>query len=223
NEDGDTISEPFEELPDKDEYPDYYEVIWYPMALTIISGRIASKEGYRSFDAFNYDMMWIFNNATFFNESGSQIYQDTVDLESEYFRVRREVLDRYKIPFDTSHSDQDPEDGRYVSRITAGELDLHVGDFIYIKNNNTMKVAMISHLRVGGPQDRRKYIDGYWFMTPSEIPEMVGQNVYPHELFAGPKFEGHGVRGVVGKCYILPFVVYPRAYPKGYSPQDVFV
>ncbi|ORX63547.1 hypothetical protein DL89DRAFT_77261 [Linderina pennispora] len=57
--------------------------------------------------------MWIFNNATFFNESGSQIYQDTVDLESEYFRVRREILDKYRIPFDTSHFGSGPR-GRAV-------------------------------------------------------------------------------------------------------------
>ncbi|KAI8324033.1 Bromodomain-containing protein, partial [Martensiomyces pterosporus] len=77
--DGELLSEVFEELPDKTEYPEYYEVIAHPMALNLVKSRIAA--GYRSFDAFDYDMLWIFNNATFFNESDSQIYQDAVTLE----------------------------------------------------------------------------------------------------------------------------------------------
>ncbi|PIA17023.1 Bromodomain-containing protein, partial [Coemansia reversa NRRL 1564] len=64
--------EPFEELPDRTEYPEYYEVIAHPMSLNLAKKRI--DLGYRSFDAFNYDMLWIFNNAIFFNEPESDIY-----------------------------------------------------------------------------------------------------------------------------------------------------
>ncbi|KAJ2761347.1 hypothetical protein IWQ56_005275, partial [Coemansia nantahalensis] len=85
--DGDGVGrlvEPFVELPGRDEYPEYYEVIGHPMALDLVKKRIAA--GYRSFDAFNFDMLWIFNNAMFFNEPESDIYRMAVELEREYKR-----------------------------------------------------------------------------------------------------------------------------------------
>ncbi|KAJ2721750.1 hypothetical protein GGI07_003743 [Coemansia sp. Benny D115] len=221
DDEGTRLAEVFEELPDRDEYPEYYDVISHPMAFSLVQTRISA--GYRSFDAFNYDMLWVFNNATFFNESDSQIYKDAVILEKEYKAACRRSLKKHEIPFDTSYLDAVPPEGRYVSRVTAGDHDLFVGDFIYVKSGNEMRIAMITKLRVGGAYDRRKFIDGRWFLKPSEIPELAGQPVYPHQLFAGPEFDSHGVRGISGKCYVLLPNVYARVYPQGYSPQDLFV
>ncbi|KAJ1725127.1 hypothetical protein LPJ53_000690 [Coemansia erecta] len=221
DEDDSRLAEVFEDLPDREEYPEYYEVILHPMALNLVKLRISA--GYRSFDAFNFDMLWIFNNATFFNESDSQIYQDAVALEKEYKRVCREVIKKHGIPFDTSYNDAVPPEGRYVSRITAGENDMFVGDFIYIKSGTEMRIAMITRLRVGGTYDNRKFIDGRWLLKPSEIPEMAGQAVYPHQLFVGPAFDTLGVRGISGKCFAMIPTVYSRVYPQGYAPQDIFV
>ncbi|KAJ2896895.1 hypothetical protein IWW38_001885, partial [Coemansia aciculifera] len=222
DEDGASVTDVFEDPPDRNEYPEYYDVIFHPMALNVVKSRIAA--GYRSFDAFNYDMMWIFNNATYFNESDSQIYQDAVVLETEYKQICRQVVAKYQIPFDTSYNDAVSPDGRYVSRASAGELDLCVGDFIYVKTTTGgMRVAMITKIRVGGPYERRKFFDGRWFLTPSEVPEVAGQPVYPHQLFAGPAFDGHGVRGIAGKCYILLPQVYARFFPQGFGAQDLYV
>ncbi|KAJ2800228.1 hypothetical protein H4S07_005230, partial [Coemansia furcata] len=222
DEDGASLTEVFEDPPDRKEYPEYYEVIFHPMALNVIKSRIAA--GYRSFDAFNYDMLWIFNNATYFNESDSQIYQDAVVLEKSYKQICRQVVAKYQIPFDMSYIDAVPPEGRYVSRASAGELDLCVGDFIYVKTSSGgMKVAMITRIRVGGAYERRKFFDGRWFLTPSEVPELAGQPVYPHQLFAGPVFDSIGVRSIAGKCYILLPNVYARVYPQGFNPQDIYV
>ncbi|KAJ1730569.1 hypothetical protein LPJ61_002940 [Coemansia biformis] len=219
---GDTrLVDPFEELPDRDEYPEYYEVIGHPMALDLVKKRIAA--GYRSFDAFNFDMLWIFNNAMFFNEPESDIYNTAVDLEKDYKRFCREAVQKYQISFDTSYNDAEAADGRYVNRLAVGENDVFVGDFIYVKSDAGRRVAMITRLRVGEPADRRKYIDGRWLLTPSEVPEIAGQPVYPHQLFVGPPFEGLGVRGVTGKCFVLLPNVYSRVYPQVYAPQDLFV
>ncbi|KAJ2157521.1 hypothetical protein GGF46_004450 [Coemansia sp. RSA 552] len=219
--DGEALAEPFEELPDREEYPEYYEVIPHPMALELVKRRIA--EPYRSFDAFNYDMVWIFNNAMFFNEPESEIYNAAATFEKEYKRICREVVQKYQIPFDTSYNDAETDEGRYVSRIAIGEHDLFVGDFAYVRTNNTQRIAMVTRLRVGGPSDRRKYIDGRWMLTPSEVPEAAGQPVFPHQLFVGPAFEGLGVRGVLGKCFVLLPNVYARVYPQGYAPQDLYI
>ncbi|KAJ2361828.1 hypothetical protein H4S02_007091, partial [Coemansia sp. RSA 2611] len=220
DEDGERTVEPFEELPDREEYPEYYEVIHYPMALNLVKKRIDS---YRSFDAFNYDMLWIFNNATFFNEPESDIYNTAVGLEKTYKRLCREAVQKHQIPFDTSYNDAEVADGRYVSRITVGDHDLFVGDFFYMRNGTAQRVGMVSRLRVGGPADRRKFIDGRWLLTPSEVPEIAGQSVYPHQLFVGPEFEGLGVRGVQGRCFVLLPNVYARVYPQGYAAQDVYI
>ncbi|KAJ1768939.1 hypothetical protein LPJ74_004486, partial [Coemansia sp. RSA 1843] len=219
--DGERIVEPFEDLPDKDEYPEYFEVILHPMAFNLVKERI--KAGYRSFDAFNYDILWIFNNATFFNEAESDIYLSAIALEKEYKRICHAAIEKHGIPFDTSYIDAVPPEGRYVSRVTTGDNDLFVGDFIYVKSGTDRRVAMISKIRVGGVSDRRKFIDGYWLLTPAEVPELIGQTFYPHQLFVGPPFEGLGVRGICGKCYVLLPNVYARVYPQGFLPADLFI
>ncbi|KAJ2802393.1 hypothetical protein H4R20_003295, partial [Coemansia guatemalensis] len=221
DEDGASLMEPFDELPDRTEYPEYYEVISHPMALDLVKKRI--ELGYRSFDAFNYDMLWIFNNAMFFNEPESDIYSLAVSLEKDYKRICRETVKKHQIPFDTSYNDAVVAEGRYVSRIAVGENDVYVGDFVYMKSPTGRRVAMVTRLRVGGPYDRRKFIDGHWMLTPSEVPEMLGQPVYPHQLFVGPEFEGLGVRGVDGKCFVLLPNVYARVYPQGFAAQDLFI
>ncbi|KAJ1787239.1 hypothetical protein LPJ62_003450 [Coemansia sp. RSA 2167] len=217
---GERMIEPFEELPDREEYPEYYEVISYPMALALVKKRI---DGYRSFDAFNYDMLWIFNNATFFNEPESEIYNTAVNLEKTYKRLCRDAVQKHQIPFDMTYNDAEASDGRLVSRITVGDHDLFVGDFFYMRNGATKRVGMVTRLRVSGPGDRRKFIDGFWLLTPSEVPEIAGQAVYPHQLFAGLAFEALGVRGVQGKCFVLLPNVYARVYPQGFAAQDVYV
>lgn len=71
----------FVELPSKEEYPDYYEIMKKPIALNTIRERIDNDE-YKSVDEFQADLKLIADNAKTYNRKGSQVYRDAVELQS---------------------------------------------------------------------------------------------------------------------------------------------
>ena len=78
--DGKLVANVFAELPDRQNYPQYYEFIKQPISLMEISGKHQAKM-YASLDAFEVDIKLMLDNAKFFNEEGSQIHQDALALE----------------------------------------------------------------------------------------------------------------------------------------------
>ncbi|TPX48584.1 hypothetical protein SeLEV6574_g01949 [Synchytrium endobioticum] len=84
DEEGNMISrrraEIFATLPDRELYPDYYDIIHDPMALDIIKDRVNNLR-YGSLAAFKADIIQIFNNARTYNLEGSQVYEDAQELQ----------------------------------------------------------------------------------------------------------------------------------------------
>ncbi|KAI5192781.1 ATP-dependent helicase STH1/SNF2 [Nematocida minor] len=66
-------SELFMELPDPEMYPDYYEIIKYPISIAEIRENI---EIYDSMEEFESDVMRMCSNAMTYNAEGSTVYQD---------------------------------------------------------------------------------------------------------------------------------------------------
>lgn len=73
------VSQPFMELVDQDELPEYYEVIHRPMALHTVKQSL--EVGYYSkiYD-FIIDLLLVFRNALVFNDENTLIYQDALKL-----------------------------------------------------------------------------------------------------------------------------------------------
>lgn len=72
----------FERLPDKAELPEYYAVIQNPIALDTIKKKHKRKK-YQSVDQALQDLERMFENAKQFNEEGSEVYQDAVELANQ--------------------------------------------------------------------------------------------------------------------------------------------
>jgi ATP-dependent helicase STH1/SNF2 len=73
----------FRELPDKREYPDYYRIIPSPIALSHIRKRINSHQ-YKTVTAFRDDVRLMFTNARTYNQEGSWVYVDAVEMEKVF-------------------------------------------------------------------------------------------------------------------------------------------
>lgn len=81
----------FEKLPSKKDYPDYYQVIVNPVAIDVILKN--SKKGlYVNIQAVRKDFQTMFDNAKFYNQEGSWIYNDAEEL-SKYLN---EFFEKYK-------------------------------------------------------------------------------------------------------------------------------
>jgi ATP-dependent helicase STH1/SNF2 len=74
------IIDPFLELPPKNDYPDYYQLIKNPICMKQIERKINKKE-YQSLRQFRADISLLCNNCRQYNEDGSILYQDANLIE----------------------------------------------------------------------------------------------------------------------------------------------
>ena len=73
----------FEQLPDPQQFPDYYQFIKKPIALHEIAEK-ASQNLYRSWQDFEGDVLLVFANAQTYNMPDSLIAQDAAGLEHAF-------------------------------------------------------------------------------------------------------------------------------------------
>ncbi|KAJ6498002.1 SNF2-family ATP dependent chromatin remodeling factor snf21 [Mycena vitilis] len=78
--DGRKRCELFRELPDRHDYPDYYQLITQPIALSHLRKR-ASGPYYKDVQSYRNDWTLMFNNARTYNQEGSWVYIDAVEME----------------------------------------------------------------------------------------------------------------------------------------------
>src|SRR3569833_304358 len=82
NKNGDLCILPFEKLPDKTTNPEYYQAIRNPVALDLIKKK-AKRKKYQNVDQVLADVELMFENAKAYNEEGSAIFDDAVELQKQ--------------------------------------------------------------------------------------------------------------------------------------------
>ncbi|KAJ7674433.1 SNF2-family ATP dependent chromatin remodeling factor snf21 [Mycena rosella] len=78
--DGRKRCELFRELPDRHEYPNYYQLITQPIALSHLRKR-GTGPYYKDVQQYRSDWSLMFNNARTFNQEGSWVYIDADEME----------------------------------------------------------------------------------------------------------------------------------------------
>ncbi|KAH8725415.1 SNF2 family N-terminal domain-containing protein [Phaeosphaeriaceae sp. PMI808] len=88
------IIDPFIELPDKWDYPDYYQLIKNPICMNQIKKKINKKE-YQSIRQFRQDLGLLCNNCRHYNEDSSLLYADANLIEQTALDKMREATAAY--------------------------------------------------------------------------------------------------------------------------------
>lgn len=99
---GELLILPFERLPDKQAAPDYYATIKNPIAMDLIKKK-AKRKKYQNIDQVGQDVDLVFENAKEYNEEGSRIYQDAVELQSQ----ARTLAEQEKAKSDDQFEDEE--------------------------------------------------------------------------------------------------------------------
>jgi ATP-dependent helicase STH1/SNF2 len=73
----------FRDLPDRRDYPDYYELIKQPIAISQIKKRTNSNH-YKNVQSFRSDWKLMFSNARTYNQEGSWVYMDANEMEKTF-------------------------------------------------------------------------------------------------------------------------------------------
>ncbi|XP_029469150.1 probable global transcription activator SNF2L2 isoform X4 [Rhinatrema bivittatum] len=105
---GRQLSEVFVQLPSRKELPEYYELIRKPVDFKKIKERIRNHK-YRSVGDLEKDVMLLCHNAQTFNLEGSQIYEDSIVLQS-VFKSARQKIAKEEESEDESNDDEEEED-----------------------------------------------------------------------------------------------------------------
>ncbi|KAM9743324.1 putative global transcription activator SNF2L2 isoform 4-T5 [Menidia menidia] len=103
---GRQLSEVFVQLPSRKELPEYYELIRKPVDFKKIKERVRNHK-YRSVGDLEKDVMLLCQNAQTFNLEGSQIYQDSIVLQSVFKSARQKIA---KDEESEEESDEEEED-----------------------------------------------------------------------------------------------------------------
>ncbi|XP_036075131.1 protein polybromo-1 isoform X12 [Rousettus aegyptiacus] len=90
NPSGHLISELFQKLPSKVQYPDYYAIIKEPIDLKTIAQRIQNGS-YKSIHAMAKDIDLLAKNAKTYNEPGSQVFKDANSIKKIFYMKKAEI------------------------------------------------------------------------------------------------------------------------------------
>ncbi|XP_074547684.1 polybromo 1, like isoform X2 [Halichoeres trimaculatus] len=109
NNQGQVFSEPFQQLPSRREYPDYFQQIKQPIALQQIRAKMKNGE-YETVEQMDADLNMMFENAKRYNMPNSSIYKRAFRLQQIMQAKKRELLRR------------DDEDGDSILSSDAGSV-----------------------------------------------------------------------------------------------------
>ncbi|KAL9110060.1 MAG: hypothetical protein Q9227_005399 [Pyrenula ochraceoflavens] len=86
DENGDEIALNFLDLPNKRQYPEYYDQISHPVSLRGIQKKVQGKTQYQTWEDFKKEMSYIWENAKLYNQDESIIFQEAEKIEKFFDR-----------------------------------------------------------------------------------------------------------------------------------------
>ncbi|GAA5869020.1 hypothetical protein JCM3774_002449 [Rhodotorula dairenensis] len=106
--DGRRLADQFEKLPDRNLWPDYYQIIVAPQSFSTVKYRTTHRY-YATATSFIEDVNLIFDNALYYNEESSGIAQDALAMKRHFAQVMREAPPQYVPPREPKKYKKDAE------------------------------------------------------------------------------------------------------------------
>ncbi|CAO1614629.1 unnamed protein product [Sympodiomycopsis kandeliae] len=98
----------FQDIPKKTDYPDYHVIIQKPISLRQIKRRIDNRT-YRSVQECKDDIHLMAKNAKTYNEEGSWVYVDAVELQGAFDKMYDQLVSGSGLPGADGEEDEDGE------------------------------------------------------------------------------------------------------------------
>ncbi|XP_051785503.1 probable global transcription activator SNF2L2 isoform X3 [Erpetoichthys calabaricus] len=125
---GRQLSEVFIQLPSRKELPEYYELIRKPVDFKKIKERVRNHK-YRSLGDLEKDVMLLCHNAQTFNLEGSQIYEDSIVLQSVFKSARQKIAkDEESEEESMDEDDEEDEESESESKSVKVKIKLNKKD-----------------------------------------------------------------------------------------------
>ncbi|KAI8816100.1 uncharacterized protein EV422DRAFT_547313 [Fimicolochytrium jonesii] len=216
-EDGRLLVEMFEELPDKESYPDYYQEIKNPIALNVIRQRV-DDHTYKSLAEFESDFALMVANAMEYNAEGSDIYEDATALQDVFNELTK----------GTSAPAPRGGDNANLQSLTYKGFTYNIGDFVYIFNPNDPHKPTVAQIlavwKKKSPNGGEKEgVTTCWYLRPEQTSHRPSARFLKNEVFKTTHNGKYFANEIVGRCWVLHYKDYIKGRPPGANENDVFV
>lgn len=217
-------SYPFEKLPEKRDYPEYYQEIARPIALDTIKKNIKRRK-YDTVESYLNDMNLMFANARQFNMEGSQIYNDAMILQQEMMLLADEEMRKP----DSTYQDLASRNNNKTSRLPLDAVQhrgdtYRVGDWVHIHNMNDPSKPTIGQIfRIWQAPDGQKWVNACWYYRPEQTVHRIDKVFYENEVVKSGQYRDHLVDEILEKCFVMFFTRYQRGRPQGIGDRAVYL
>ncbi|XP_075148339.1 protein polybromo [Haematobia irritans] len=234
------------ELPEYDENPGEPKV--RGISLDVVKRRLY-KGVYKRMDTFQEDVFACFERARKLSRTDSDIFQDSIELQTFFIKKRDEVCrDTLSTPAlnytvdkllaevellrqqKSSQEEQDQDDKEDVVRtatqgesMTYNQKVFSPGDFVYFQHNDH-KLPSIAYIeRLWTTEDNIKMMFGTIFLSPHETYHVQTRKFFEKEVFKSNVSQNIPMERVMGKCYVMHIKDFIKAQPENFDEKDVFV
>ncbi|XP_063369174.1 protein polybromo-1 [Cydia amplana] len=245
DEEGRCYSDSMAELPEHDENNG---VRVRGISLDLVKRRL-DRGLYRRLDHFQQDMFAVFERARRLSRTDSQIFEDSVELQTFFINHRDQLckdtltspaLSFTKDILTTSVEllkqckmlqENDEEDDTRSSTdetMPAGapqpQTKYDKGDFLYVQPDKTNKEpAVVQAVRVWTNGDGVPMMYANVYFRPHETFHVRTRKFLQQEVFKTETFRNIPLDQIAGHCYVMNVKEYFKFRPEGYADKDVYV
>ncbi|KAH3682558.1 hypothetical protein WICPIJ_006470 [Wickerhamomyces pijperi] len=208
----------FEKLPDKRDFPEYFNVIASPISLDEIRKKIKQRK-YKDVIGFIEDINLMLGNAKVFNEDTSPVYQQALDFERMFRSAIDEELARPDSEYIQSDSLRIPLD-----RLEVNGIEYKIGDWVLISNPNDANKPTVAQLfRIWETEKGQRWINACWYLRPEQTVHRVDRLFLENEVFKSGQYRDHPCEEIIGHCFVSFFTRYQRGTPAFQLKGPMFI
>ncbi|XP_041985190.1 protein polybromo-1 isoform X2 [Aricia agestis] len=218
------------------------------ISLDLIKRRL-DRGLYRRLDHFQQDMFAVFERARRLSRTDSQIFEDSVELQTYYTQQRdllcRNTLSSPALSFTTDHittsvelvkqckllqENDDEEETRSSTEESMqgggapAQSQYGKGDFVYVapdRGHKEPQVVQVERVWTNADGAHMVYVNVYY--RPQETFHVRTRKFLQQEIFKTETHRNVPLDAIVGRCYVMNVKEYFKFRPEGYADKDVYV
>ena len=199
----DSKLELFMELPDRDIYPDYYQIITAPLSIKQVELKLFNLIKHQhlyAVESFTSDVLSIFNNAFTYNQEYSAIYKDALSLQFIFIsqlhdKLQIDVLSKCQYTWESTPSIEIK--GLMINCNSYVQLDSEQ-QLTPDKPQTAPLIMHITHII-------DNTIKGTIFITPD-----VHASILPNECILTPHALTVPTSAIIGQCWVMTSAEYTQ-------------
>ncbi|XP_002020207.2 protein polybromo-1 [Drosophila persimilis] len=246
DEEGRCYSDSLAELAEYDELGEGAKV--RGISLDLIKRRL-DKGAYKRLDIYQEDIFSCLERARKLSRTDSDIFQDSIELQTYFIRKRDElckdtlsspalsftlerlmadveVMRQQKLLQEEQEQEQDKDEFNAASKgesMTINQQVYSPGDYVYVQmpENKIPSIACIERLWTSPSNE--KLMQGSIFVRPHETYHVTTRKFLEKEVFKSSISQTISMDKVLGMCYVMHIKDYIKMRPDRLQEKDVFV